>query len=60
MIHGFAAQAGRLDGDGEVFLELALPGEIGQAARAKARFEMQVLGLGGAGNQLPVGHVLPA
>ena len=40
----------------EVFLELGLPGEFGQAARAKSRFELQLVGLRVPGNQLPVGH----
>ena len=44
----------------EVLLELALSGEIGQAARAQARFKLQIFGLAIAGNQFPVGHVLPA
>jgi hypothetical protein len=60
VVHGFAAHAGGLDGNSQVLLQLGLTGEIGQAARAEARFELQILGLAIAGNQLPVGHVLPA
>ena len=60
MIHGFAAHAGGLDGDFEVLLQLALPGEIGQPARTQTGLELHVLGLAAAGYQLPVGHVLPA
>ena len=44
----------------EVLLQLALAGEIGQPARAQPRFELQIFGLAIAGNQFPVGHVLPA
>ena len=56
VVHGFAALAGGLDGDGQVLLELALAGEIGQPPRAQPRFELQILGLAIAGNQFPVGH----
>ena len=60
VVHGFAALAGGLDGDVEILFELGLPGELGQAARAEARFKLQIFGLAVAGNQVPVGHVLPA
>ena len=40
VVHGFAAHAGRLDGDSEVLLQLGLAREIGQTARAEARFEL--------------------
>ena len=60
VVHGFATQARGLNGDAEVLLELGLAGKVGQAARAEARFKLQIFGLACAGNQLPVGHVLPA
>ena len=60
VVHRLAAHAGGLDGDGEVLFQLALSGEIGQAARAQPGFELQIFGLAIAGNQFPVGHVLPA
>src|ERR1017187_2489380 len=60
VVHGLAAQSGRLDGDAEVLLQFGLSYEIGQTARAKAHFKLQIFGLAGAGNQFPVGHVLPA
>ena len=39
VIHGIAALAGGFDGDGEIFLELGLAGEIGEAARAERCLE---------------------
>src|SRR4051812_31949194 len=60
MIHRFATQARRFDRDREVLLQLRLPAEIGQAAGAQPDFKLQILGLPRAGDQLPIGHVLPA
>ena len=37
VIHRLAALLRRLDGDGEIFLDLRLPREIGEPARAAAR-----------------------
>ena len=51
VVHGLAALAGGFDGDGEVFFELGLAGEIGQAARAQAGFELRVFVLRGGGNE---------
>ena len=45
VVHGFAALAGGLDGDGEILFQLALPGEIGEPARAQSRFELRLFGL---------------
>ena len=43
VVHRLAAHAGGFDGDREILFELALPGEIGEAARAQSRFELQRL-----------------
>ena len=60
VVHGFAAQAGGLDGDGQVLFQLVLAGEVGQAARTEAGFELRIFGLPCAGNQFPVGHSFSA
>ena len=57
MVHRLAAHFSGFDSDGEVFFELALPGEIGKAAWTKTGFELCFFGLEIAGNQWPVGHV---
>src|ERR1019366_3224319 len=49
-----------LDGDGQVFLQLFLAGEVGEAARAKSGFELRILGLPRAGNKFPIGHYVSA
>jgi hypothetical protein len=40
VIHGFAALAGGLDGDAQIFLETLLAGEINQAPGAQSNFKL--------------------
>ena len=53
VVHRLAAHFGGLDGDGEVLFELGLSGEIGQPARAQARFELQIFGLASRRKPVP-------
>ena len=46
VVQRLAANTGRLDGDGKVLFELALPRKIGETARTQARFELRLFGLG--------------
>ena len=46
VVHGFAAFSRGFDSDRKVFLQLGLPGEIGQAARTKTGFDTAPLRAG--------------
>ena len=45
VVHGLPAHARCFDRDRQVLLQLGLTGEVGQAARPKSGFELQLLGL---------------
>ncbi len=42
VIHGFAALLGGFDGDGEIFLELRLAGEVVQLGRTERGFKLSL------------------
>jgi hypothetical protein len=51
VVHRLTAKARGLDGDGEVLFQLGLAGEVGEAPGAQSGFELDVVVLGGAGDQ---------